>query len=737
MNIPQSESIYSNTVLSVFRNANNSDEGTTCTLDAVVKRIRDGNNGLQTKTEKCRKFTKAERDKYRKFKASELPAVTFSGEFDNRKASKLKKHTGLVVLDFDYIDVADVMSQVSEIPSCVFAFISPSGEGVKAIISVDPMPQNDREHKYAFHALKTKFEHIANADKKGSDVSRLCLLCYDPQAYYNPSPQQPFKWTPPPETPAQDKPKSEPTKTDIDLSVLDYIDPDDYENWINIGLAMKNEGLGFDVWDNWSKKSGKYQEGETAKKWDTFKTDSKLDADKITWKSVKSLAKENGYKPKAKSEQSDKPSALTLPEDRFFQKARGFNVRQMIDELTANDDYISYGDDVCRYKNGVYRQDERFNQRVRELLNTRASVSRVNETRAAFQDEFQTDLSDSKHLINFKNGLLDINTLELIPHTPEHKNITQYPVEWKPLEYTITNCGKSKTCKLLTELMNDNSIITLMEAIGSIYHNDSPQMQTGFILTGAGSNGKSTLLKIVEMMIGKENICNTDWGDFETKPYSAHSLVGKSLTLNEDFTNSSKLGGVVKHAVTGGTINARQIYERAFDFIPQATWIMACNDLPHSSDTSYGFYRRWFIISFPNCFEKNQNKGNQVIRDCTEKNEQQTFTALCIQAYQKAWQRGCYTEPTCHQENMAMYKSVSSPILAWISENTKQDDNAKPEKRKAFFDDYFVWCELNNQKAMSAQRFYAELKNHSWVIDAQNNRYGAEVMKAVKGQILV
>ena len=353
-------------------------------------------------------------------------------------------------------------------------------------------------------------------------------------------------------------------------------------------------------------------------------------AGRTTWQAFKDAhgIRSNGYKAKSDKqadEQPDKPSDLSLPEDRFFQKARGFNVRQMITELTATDDYISYGDDVCRYKNGVYRQDERFNQRVRELLNTRASVSRVNETRAAFQDGFKTDLSDSRHLINFQNGLLDLNTLDLIPHTPEHKTVTQFPVEWKPLEYTATNCDKSKTCQLLTELVNDNSLFTIMEAIGSIYHNDSPQMQTGFILTGAGSNGKSTLLKIVEMMIGKENICNTDWGDFETKPYSAHSLVGKSLTLNEDFTNSSKLGGVVKHAVTGGTINARQIYERAFDFIPQATWIMACNDLPHSSDTSYGFYRRWFIISFPNCFEKNQNKGNQVIRDCTEKNEQQDF----------------------------------------------------------------------------------------------------------------
>ena len=359
------------------------------------------------------------------------------------------------------------------------------------------------------------------------------------------------------------------------------------------------------------------------------------------------LAKENGYKPKPKAKpkskdkpkkQSEKQADPTLPEDRFCPKGRGFNVVLMRDELTENDDYICYGDEIYRYENGVYKRDELFNKRVRELLNTRQSMSRVNETRASFQDEFTTDLTDTRHLINFKNGLLDINSLDLLPHTAEHKTVTQYPVNWKHTEYNITNLEKSKTCELLKQLMNDNSIYTLLEAIGSIFHNDSPAMQTGFILTGAGSNGKSTLLKIVESMIGKENICNTDWGHFEKQPYAAHSLVGKSLALNEDFTNSSKLGGVVKHAVTGGTINARQIYERAFDFIPQATWIMACNDLPKSSDTSYGFYRRWFIISFPNQFEKNQAKGNQLIKECTETAEQELFTSLCVQAYRQAWQ---------------------------------------------------------------------------------------------------
>ena len=86
---------------------------------------------------------------------------------------------------------------------------------------------------------------------------------------------------------------------------------------------------------------------------------------------------------------------------------------------------------------------------------------------------------------------------------------------------------------------------------------------------------------------------------------------------------------------------------------------------------------------------------------------------------------------------MTMYKSVSSPILAWISENTESDDKAKPENRTTFFDNYIEWCDENNQKPLSAQAFYAELKNHGWNIDTNSKRYGDTKMRAVNGHILV
>lgn len=61
--------------------------------------------------------------------------------------------------------------------------------------------------------------------------------------------------------------------TDDVLNMLNHIHPDnDYLDWVQIGMALKDYGMSFDIWDAWSAKGGKYPgSGELAKKWNSFK----------------------------------------------------------------------------------------------------------------------------------------------------------------------------------------------------------------------------------------------------------------------------------------------------------------------------------------------------------------------------------------------------------------------------------------------------------------------------------
>ena len=46
---------------------------------------------------------------------------------------------------------------------------------------------------------------------------------------------------------------------------------DSYQNWIEIGMSLYSLGdTGLQLWDSWSQKSLKYQEGCCEEKWDTF-----------------------------------------------------------------------------------------------------------------------------------------------------------------------------------------------------------------------------------------------------------------------------------------------------------------------------------------------------------------------------------------------------------------------------------------------------------------------------------
>lgn len=115
----------------------------------------------------------------------ELPCVTWSGTFSERKASALIEYSRIVVLDIDNVPEPEkVRDSLVDDPYVLFAFISPSGHGLKVLFRVN----TDAEHHLsAFLHLQRYFQekYLLKVDDSGKDVSRLCFISWDSQAYYN------------------------------------------------------------------------------------------------------------------------------------------------------------------------------------------------------------------------------------------------------------------------------------------------------------------------------------------------------------------------------------------------------------------------------------------------------------------------------------------------------------------------------------------------------------------------
>lgn len=116
----------------------------------------------------------------------QLPAVTWSGTFTTRKAAALLQYSQLICLDIDKLNEAElsrIFNLLKTLPFVYIIFTSPSGAGLKVIVRLSTGAD---EHKAAFIALEKLFAtHNIIIDKSGKDVSRLCFLCHDPNAYYN------------------------------------------------------------------------------------------------------------------------------------------------------------------------------------------------------------------------------------------------------------------------------------------------------------------------------------------------------------------------------------------------------------------------------------------------------------------------------------------------------------------------------------------------------------------------
>lgn len=74
-----------------------------------------------------------------------------------------------------------------------------------------------------------------------------------------------------------------------------------YQEWVNVGMALKHEGYPCSVWEGWSRSDNRFKEGECEKKWQTFNGS----ADPVTGGTIIQLAKDWGYDPTKNDELLD------------------------------------------------------------------------------------------------------------------------------------------------------------------------------------------------------------------------------------------------------------------------------------------------------------------------------------------------------------------------------------------------------------------------------------------------
>ena len=237
------------------------------------------------------------------------------------------------------------------------------------------------------------------------------------------------------------------------------------------------------------------------------------------------------------------------------------------------------------------------------------------------------------NFINFKNGLFDLRTNQIIQHSPQYFTVNQININLNidPIKISaVDNFLDRITCG------NNERKNAILEMIGYSM-TSSVKMQKAFVLYGkTAGNGKSTLLEIIEKLIGRENISHVTLQDFVSNRFSVSEIKGKLVNIVSEMTKEFlKDSSVFKQIVTGDIITVEEKFKDIYTIKPYAKHIFTANELPKVADTSNGYFRRLFIIPFEAIFTETE-KSNFNFNELVTQQALEYLATISLKEYIKA-----------------------------------------------------------------------------------------------------
>jgi len=235
-----------------------------------------------------------------------------------------------------------------------------------------------------------------------------------------------------------------------------------------------------------------------------------------------------------------------------------------------------------------------INRKLHQVLPNGFSLSKLSSIEAFLRIYLSLDKWETCwNLLPMKNGVLDTQTLELIDYSPQHRFRWQLPYEYDPdAKIDIIRQWLWEVTGQDIETVNTLRAFMKLAVCGG-------DIQKFLEVIGPGGTGKSTLIRLMIMLLGEPNHAATDLKNLEGNRFEAATLYGKRLAVISD---SSRYGGEVSvlKAITGGdpVRHERKNQQQSGSFVFDGVVVIASNEAIQSTDYSSGLARRRLPVMF-------------------------------------------------------------------------------------------------------------------------------------------
>jgi len=341
---------------------------------------------------------------------------------------------------------------------------------------------------------------------------------------------------------------------------------------------------------------------------------------------------------------------------------------------------------------------------------------------AAFLTVRYTDFDKDPWLLCCANGVIDLRTGELRPSKPEDMLHRSTNIRYDP----TAECPRWE--RFLREIfLEDEGLIGFVRrAVG--YSLTGLMPETVFVCYGTGANGKSTFLTVLAGLLGENaavappSVFRRGMERGEAPSPDLAKLAGARLAKAVEVRENIRLDEERVKALTGGDrLTARFLHRDYFDFYPTAKLWWCVNHRPVIRDTTFAMWRRVCLIPFEARFEP--NKGNWQPKEellAELKAELPGILAWAVRGCLE-WQKGGLEPAEKVRAATEEYRQESDVIERFLEERCIQKPEAKV-KASELYQEYRRWCEENGETPMTNTAFGRRMREKG-IEKAKEGRY--------------
>lgn len=329
---------------------------------------------------------------------------------------------------------------------------------------------------------------------------------------------------------------------------------------------------------------------------------------------------------------------------------------------------------------------------------------------------------DTNFLLNLRNGVLNLQTGELLPHDSELFLTRYVDVEYDP----TAKCPKWEAFmeRILPEV--EKSLFVQKAAGYSL--TGSVDAQAWFFCYGIGANGKTTFLEALSGLLGStltqqvpiEALMDNGKGQGAT-PYTVGMFRQRMVFSTEIPMNGRLNDGVMKIISGEKKVVGRNLYKAPFEFDFTAKLWISGNNKPEVNDKSDGFWRKVKLVGFEEVIPIEERRPMTEL--LAEFKEEHSGILNWLMDGCKLWMQDGLIEPESVRRDTLEYRSEEDILQQFIDDECELGNMLEVEP-KTLLKRLIVYMDgMNDNKPYSATKLSRDLAHKGIKRKSKNGKY--------------